>query len=420
MYHLKIIYISYDGMTDPLGQSQVLPYLLGLSNYKIEIHLISFEKKEKFLHKKEAIELLLKNKSIIWHPLIYHQQPPVLSTLYDIWQLNKKVKSIIYKNKISLIHCRSYISSLVGLNMKRKKGIPFIFDMRGFWADERIDGNIWKLDNPMFKLIYKYFKRKEKEFICESDYIISLTENAKKEIQSWPLQNKHPLKIQVIPCCADLDHFSIHNTNNGVLEAWQQKLGIASNDFVISYIGSLGTWYMIEEMMDFYKIALQKIPHCKFLIITADSADIALNAASKVNIPVSSLIIKKAERNEVPSLIALSKFSIFFIKPSYSKKASSPTKLAEILGMGVPVICNANVGDVESIVTDGNVGFVIKDFNDNAYENTIQKMLDFLPVNSERISNYAVKYASLQDGVTKYYAVYSDVLQLTHDGKIPL
>ena len=41
----NILYLSYDGMTDPLGQSQVLPYLAGLSKKGFRFHLISFENK---------------------------------------------------------------------------------------------------------------------------------------------------------------------------------------------------------------------------------------------------------------------------------------------------------------------------------------------------------------------------------------
>ena len=43
----KILYLSYDGMTDPLGQSQVLPYLTNLDNDR-EIHIISCEKASAF------------------------------------------------------------------------------------------------------------------------------------------------------------------------------------------------------------------------------------------------------------------------------------------------------------------------------------------------------------------------------------
>lgn len=407
-------------MTDPLGQSQVLPYLIGLSKLNFEIHLISFEKEEKFKLKQDLIKGLLKNTHIVWHPLKYHQSPPVLSTLYDLFVLRKKADEIINKHHIVLVHCRSYISSLIGLRLKRKKGIPFLFDMRGFWADERIDGKIWNLKNPIFRLIYNFFKNKEKQFICESDFIVSLTNNAKNEIDSWNLKPNIASKIMVIPCCADLEHFSIESLNPKTLNQLQASLAISNHDFVISYIGSLGTWYMIEEMMALFKVAQEKIKSCKFLIVTADNPEIALNAAHKFSISEDAIIIKKAERSEVPYLIALSKFSIFFIKPSYSKKASSPTKLAEILGMGVPVICNDNVGDVAQIVNDSKVGFVLKEFNQVEFEEVIKQMLAFLPADGKRIAENANKYASLKDGVARYYEVYKLILQTTHDDKTHL
>lgn len=412
MNNFKIIYLSYDGMTDPLGQSQVLPYLIGLSKLKFEIHLISFEKEEKFKLKEKDIQELVKSTAISWHPIKYHQHPPVLSTLFDIWQMNKKTKEIIQHNNISIIHCRSYIAALIGLFAKRKFKIPFVFDMRGFWADERIDGDIWNLKNPIFKSIYNFFKSKEKQFISESNHIISLTENAKNEILSWNMSGIKPHKIQVIPCCADLEHFSIKSIDQSILKKWQSNLAFTESDFIISYVGSLGTWYMIDEMMEFFKVACSKIEHCKFLIITGDHPEIALQAAKKLNIDLNKLIIKKAERKEVPYLIALSKFSMFFIKPSYSKKASSPTKLAEILGMGIPVICNAHVGDVESIVNKGQVGFVVQEFKPQAYEIAIDAMLKYLPAKSEAIAKYAGQYASLEDGVTKYKSVYDGILKV--------
>ena len=41
---MKVIYLTYDGLTDSLGQSQILPYLKGLSNLGNDITIISFEK----------------------------------------------------------------------------------------------------------------------------------------------------------------------------------------------------------------------------------------------------------------------------------------------------------------------------------------------------------------------------------------
>ena len=52
----KVLYLSYDGITDPLGQSQILPYLKGLSQKGYFFYLVGFEKKDAYKKQKEGIE----------------------------------------------------------------------------------------------------------------------------------------------------------------------------------------------------------------------------------------------------------------------------------------------------------------------------------------------------------------------------
>ena len=159
----NVLYISYDGMTDPLGQAQVLPYLIGLKKYKHNIFLLSAEKHENYSVHAAKIQQICKENQIHWHPIFYRKKPPVLSTILDINTLWKNAKKIITQNNVQIVHCRSYISAFIGLKAQKKLNCKFIFDMRGFWADERIEGNIWKLSNPIHKRLYDFFKKKSEE-----------------------------------------------------------------------------------------------------------------------------------------------------------------------------------------------------------------------------------------------------------------
>jgi len=140
-----VLYLSYDGMTDPLGQSQVLPYLIGLTDHGYIFHIISFEKPDRFKRVATTIRKLIKNKAIYWYPVSYTKTPPVISTIKDIWKMTSEAKRLLSNNNISIIHSRSYIPALVASKLSAKRGIPFIFDMRGFWTDERVDGNLWNI-----------------------------------------------------------------------------------------------------------------------------------------------------------------------------------------------------------------------------------------------------------------------------------
>ena len=393
----RVLYISYDGMTDNLGQSQVIPYLKGLSELGYSFTLLSCEKPENYTNNKTLIQELLNESKIEWIPLMYHKSPPILSTAFDLYKIQTKAISLYNELKFDIVHCRSYLPSLVGLRLKKKYGVKFIFDMRGFWADERIDGNLWNIKNPIYKLIYNIFKRREKSFLQESDYIISLTQNGKKIISSGELGYQVNTPIQVVPCCVDLDLFNIKE---------RKKI---KGEFILSYIGSIGTWYMLDEMLDFFKILNTIKTNAKFLFITREPKQYVLDRCIAKKIDVNSIIIKSAERNEVPAYIAQSDASIFFIKPVFSKRASSPTKQGEIMAMGVPIICNTKVGDTEYVVEKYNSGILINSFVLSAYKKAIDELLN-LDFKSADIRNGAQDFYSLTRGIENYDAVYKKCL----------
>jgi len=400
---MNVLYLSYDGLTDPLGQSQILPYLFGISsnkNYKITI--VSFEKTRNHFQNKDFIFKKLEKNNVDWIPLKYTKYPPIFSTLWDVYKLSKAVNKL--KNKgLDLIHCRSYITTLVALDYKKKYKTPFIFDMRGFYADERVDGKIWSLYNLIYKKIYNYFKSKEKEFLQISDYTVSLTENGKKEIESWNLPNQS--KIKVIPCCTDENLFQKKNIQNV-----RSELGFNKDDFIISYVGSIGTWYMLDEMLDFFKYLQIKKPNAKFFFITKDSPQLILEKVKSKKIDVSSIKIKPSSREMMPSYIGVSNFSIFFILPVFSKKASSPTKMGEIMNLGIPIICNSGVGDVDEIMGKSMPELLVKEFSNNEYDRVIDLIANNYKPNQKTIIETSHSYYSLKKGVEKYKEVYKEIL----------
>jgi glycosyltransferase involved in cell wall biosynthesis len=399
-----VIYLSYDGMTDPLGQSQVLPYLIGLSKQGYTFHLISCEKPNKFLENKSIITNICQEHGIHWHPISYHKSPPVISTIYDIYLLNKKAKEICKKHTIQFLHCRSYIAALVAVGIKKKQGIPFLFDMRGLWADERVDGGQWNLKNPLFNFIYKYFKKKEKQFITQSNAIISLTHAGKQELLSWNTGIPEQ-KITVIPCCADELLFNENNITEEQKNKLRLELGLQKTDTVLIYLGSIGTWYLTTEMLAFFKQAKEQISNAKLLIVTPDDKEIVKQHVLQAGISIHDVAITFAQRKEVPAYISISQFGLFFIKPSYSKISSSPTKKAEILFMNKPVICNTKVGDTASLVLKNNWGFVVDEFTTDTYNTIIEKLK--LPITNTNIREQAINIFSLQKGINSYALVYN-------------
>jgi hypothetical protein len=405
----NILFISYDGMTDPLGQSQVIPYLAGLSNYGYRFTILSCEKRQRFAINKKNIKTILDTYCIKWVPLLYHKKPPVISSMYDLLMLKRKASQLHAIENFDMVHTRAGLPALVGLWMKKKLGVKFLHDIREFYADSRVDGGIWNLRHFLYKKIYNYFITKEVEQVTYCDGMVCLTYAAEKIIRQWPQFNNQKV-LEVIPCCVDMDLFDpgkISKEQKGELE---KKLNIGENDFIISYLGSIGGWYLTEEMMKMCKRISDRISNAKFLFISPGEHDTISETAQRFGITAEKIIVRSAQRNEVPLLLSTSKYSIFFIKPCYSKKSSSPTKHGEIMAMGIPLITNAGVGDVADIVKKYHSGVIIENLNEEGYSLNSEMLLT-ANFDSMKIRNGARDFFSLEKGVEKYQQVYDSILK---------
>ena len=386
----NVLYLSYDGMTDPLGQSQVLPYIIGLTKKGFHFHLISFEKPDRFhAHKKEILKICEDN-GIVWVPMLYTKRPPLLSTVWDVWRMKRKAFSLNKEHTFSIVHCRSYLSALIGLSMKRKFKTAFLFDMRGFWADERVDGNLWNLKNPIYKWVYHFFKRQEMLFLNESDYTISLTTAGKNEMLTWKGIKELNERIKVIPCCADLNLF--------------KPVSRDSKEFTLGYLGSLGTWYMLTEMLMVFKKIKETIPNAKFHFLTKDDPNIIYSEIKELGIQPEDIIIEESDRKDIPFKTRNWNFSVFFILPCFSKLSSSPTKQGELMGMGIPIICNSGVGDVDSIVEKYQSGCVVPKLNQLNLDELLKNKFD-----KQILRKGANDYFSLSKGVDSYHMIYENI-----------
>lgn len=402
-----ILYLSYDGMTDPLGYSQVISYLKGLTEKGYRFSLISFEKKERMEKMGGELADELKNYPIHWHPFTYHKSPPVLSTLYDIWLLKQKSLEIHRNDPVDLVHCRGYISALVGLGLKRKHRLKFLFDMRAFFADERRESGAWPVGHPLYGRVYNYFKKKEKGFLEESDGIISLTEKGKEVIQSWKHLQGDIAPISVIPCAADLSHFNSQNIDIKKAEAILQELGLEGR-YVLLYVGSISR-YLLEEMMLFFKLLKKNKPNAVFLFLTQEPQEKLRELATMQGIAPEDLKVTPVERNDMPTYMSLADLGIFFASKGMGKTIYSPVKMGEMMGMGLPTICNSGLGDSDSITKNYDAGIVVDDFEESTLLQAV-KQLGELEFDHNRIIKGAQEVYALRKGVEGYDGAYQNVL----------
>ncbi|UHH08571.1 glycosyltransferase [Luteimonas fraxinea] len=394
-----ILYISYSGMLEPLGQSQVLAYQERLAS-SFTIHLVSFERAEDLDRADElkAVGHRMQAAGIHWHRLSYHKRFSALATAWDIIQGSMLGLKLVRRHGLSVVHARSYVSSAMALVIKRVTKIKYVFDMRGFWADERVDGGLWPRNGRMYRLA-KWFERR---FLLRADHVVSLTHAAVREMERFNYLKGAMPPVTVIPTCADLAKFVPTSPPQG--------------NFVLGYVGSAGTWYLFDNVVTSFVELLKLKPDARFLIINRNEHDYIRERLAAGQVPMDRVELRPADHASVPAQMARMHAGVFFIKPAFSKQASAPTKLGEFLGCGIPCLGNSGVGDMADVLEGERVGVAIGVFDVAAIRHGVERILALVddPDVRDRCVAAAGKNFSLDEGVSRYRAVYRSLSG--HDG----
>jgi len=393
----NILYITYDGLLEPLGMSQVWQYQKKLGKDH-NVIILSYEKSEDLINI-HALELEIKKSDVVWVRLSYHKSPSLIATTYDIFYGFISVLRIIKKYDVDFIHSRSYVATIIAYLVNKKTDLNYIFDMRGFWADEKVDGGVWKKTS----FLYKFIKYIERKLLFNAEQIVTLTHAGKKDIKSLKCTKDSIDRISVIPTCANLDIFRPFLLEGSNIE---------EDVFVLGYVGSVGTFYMFDEVLKSFKKLIKVKKNSKLIIINKNQHDYIKSFIHKENMKDLDIEIRSADYQDMTKEINAFDAGIFYIKPSFSKRSSSPTRLAEYLGCGKPCITNYGVGDTEYVISSGNVGVILKDFSDDSHIRGIEELLTLVndPEVSTRCVNISKKYYSLDKGVNEYNKLYSRMI----------
>lgn len=388
-------------MSDPLGQSQVIPYVKGLSAKGYEMFILSCEKKNCFKEQKDNLRKEFDAHGIRWEYCSYTKYPPLLAKWRDVWRLERKAFHLQRENKFSIIHCRSYQAGLIGLKMKKKFGVKFIFDMRGFYIEERL--HLWSI-----RLFRNYLKRLEKSLLTNADAIISLTRAAIEEMKTWYYVTPQIAeKFYHITTCCDVHRFKKIFTH-------RTKQNFGRQNICIVYIGSIGPWHSFKRVREFLKFSYSYLPLSRYRILINWGEKEFWDFITEENFNDSRFSIAHVPHKDIPSSLRDADFGFFFIPPVYAEKGASPTKMGEMLACGIPIITGHSVGDVDELVINNSIGYVIKEFNEEEYRKAIDSLIKLLETDRENLMQrcFAVAndYFSLEKGIEKYNFIYKKLL----------
>jgi glycosyltransferase involved in cell wall biosynthesis len=392
----SVLYVSYDGMAEPLGQGQVIAYLERLADENA-IHIVSFEKAADLGDPARMAQVRdrLSKAGIGWTPMRYHSRPSAPATAYDILRGQAVVLALAQRLRADIVHVRSYVPALIALPVRRILGAKLLFDIRGFWPDERVDGGLW----PKEGALYRTAKRLERNFFRAADHVVTLTQASVPVIEEFGYWDDTAPAITVIPTCANLDLFApLPNPRK-------------DGPFTVGYVGSFGTWYLLDETLQLFGAIRAEQPDSRMLIVNRHEHDAVRLAATRAGVDATLIELASASHDDVPQLINRMHCASALIRPCFSKISSAPTKLAEYLGCGVPCVGNTGVGDMDMILEGRRVGVAMKSFDRETLRNAARSIVAMArePDIAVRCRNTSLDLFSLSSGVESYRTIYREL-----------
>jgi glycosyltransferase involved in cell wall biosynthesis len=398
---MAILYVSYDGALEPLGESQVVAYLERLSR-RHALTLLSFEKDAdlKDAARVGALAHRLAAAGVRWRPLRYHKQPPVLSTAWDVARGIVVALREARRAPIRVTHARGYVAALIALALRRLVGARFVFDMRGFWPDEKVAAGHWRAGGAL----YRVGKRCERRFFASADAVVSLTAAGADAVRRLGYVTRPGALVEIIPTCTDLGRFS-PGPRDAALAA---RLGLGPGP-VLGCVGSMSNGYLRRPMLDYLARATAAFDTLTVLIVTREDHDWVRAEAVAAGLPSDRLRLTRAPFAEMPRHLRLIDLAVFFIEPTFARVGRAATKLGELLATGVPVIINDGIGDSGRIVGDGRTGIVLLDVTPDSVAGSIPTLGALLddPDIRQRCRATAERWFDLETGVERYAALYA-------------
>ncbi|MHB8796163.1 MAG: glycosyltransferase [Candidatus Nanopelagicales bacterium] len=363
-----VAFLTFDSIQEGVGASQVERVVRELARIGIDIALVSFEKARPSAEATHA----MRDAGVSWTPLPFGAEGAA-GGLRRIAAMRWSLPAA------RLLHCRSDLPVAVG----RMTRTPYVWDVRSLWADQRAAIGSLRFGGPEYRVL----RSLERAAYRGSAGMVTLTRAAAAELADR--YGRYAGAAIVVPTCADLDAFTAGPLPGG--------------DVVRLLLA--GTYN------DYYDLALME----GFVAELRDRGPVEVTWARPAESPRSAIrfadrVVSASSATEMAALIRGSHAGLGVCRADAgpSLTAALPTKIAEFLACGRPVVVNPGLGDCDELVESA----VLVDARRSSLAGDADRLRRLLadPALVERCRAQAEREFSLADGSRRLADLYEQVL----------
>lgn len=372
------VFLAYDDITISVFDSQVLVPIRklqarGLPHDFIGFHTVgaSFERATR-----ERIERLQKE---------IEGRAVVLTTLpwlgrFDTWYPTLRVKraladlGIRHDEKV-VVHARGHYAGAIALSLKRAyPNLGLIANLRGLaGAELRLYGMPnWPLYRLDWRIIGRTLLRRldlwERELARSADVVVCVSNAFRSHLcERYGIPEE---RVEVVTTAVDAELFRFDPLAR---DRVRRSLGLESK-LVFAFCGSSHKWELPGCALRLLRRLLTANADAHLLILTHGPARVEKELA-RAGVPLESVTIRSVPHRQVPGLLMAADVGLLIREDNVVNSVAAPTKFAEYLASGLPVLVSEGVGDTAEVVTRHAAGWLLNPSDRHADE-VLQRIMD--------------------------------------------
>ena len=379
-------------------QSQVFNWVKLINEAGIPTDCISITSKKNNKEAVNKIEEHINGRFIEVHDF----RKLIISDLYNTFVFLKYYLKNVFK--VDKIIFQTRLGSL-GFTYAVLKWLPkakFILESRGAGNEETNHATQTENKN-LKKRIQTYFSvTSEKLLLVKSDAVFCVSNALSKYYRDK--YNLNAEKFKVFPGAADSESFFY---DLDLRKNSREELKLTEDDILIVYSGRLEMkWEIPDKIFEFFENSHTKNNRFKLLLLTPD-VDLAINFIKEKSLE-NITIVKSVKFDEVNKYLNASDVGLLLREDIPMNNVASPTKFAEYLMTGLPVIISSGIFDFADMINQTKYGSVVKGLEEMT-SSEYEKLETSLQVDRNEIAIWGEQNLSKRVFIDKYVKLLKEV-----------
>jgi glycosyltransferase involved in cell wall biosynthesis len=397
-----LLVITYWSFPDALIQTYTLPYLLKIRNLLpagSKIYLFTLAHRS-YRSDPKIVKQIGDLKELGIYILHFNYRPFGLLMIFKMFYIMAYLVFLSIFRRIEYIHAWCTPGGAIGYLIAWATGKTLVLDSFEPHAMPMLEGRTWKKNSLAFRILFLLEKLQYKR--------------AAKVITAAPGMDEQAEKVYGIqrsdcfvkPACIDLEAFNLSKKKNARL---LKELGL-ENKLVCVYAGKFGGLYLAQETFDFLRAAREYFGNTfRVLLLSGHSEEEILAYCRQSGLERDIIVKRFVPHHEIPEYMGLADFAISPVKPSPSRRYSTPIKNGEYWALGLPVVITRNISIDSDIIENNDIGYVLKELSQEEYLNAAKKIELLLEEKglAAKIRAIAVKERNFAIADTIYRAIYA-------------